>query len=92
LEKSKKLEDFLIRLDLTKYLPVFKQEYVDYEELGYLNDLDLKELGIPLGHRRKILRERGVWNNYILYNPALQSFNTQLAPGIQTYIGILLIH
>lgn len=28
------------------YLPVFQKEFVDFEELGYLNDIDLKELGI----------------------------------------------
>jgi len=56
------LENFLKKLGLSEYLPVLSQEKVDYEELAYVTDRDLEKLNIPLGHRRKILRERGVIN------------------------------
>lgn len=45
---------WLARLGLLKYADVFSAHEVDFEALRHLSDVDLKELGLPIGPRRKI--------------------------------------
>ncbi|KAL3691872.1 hypothetical protein R1sor_005523 [Riccia sorocarpa] len=40
---------------LSKYLAIFQEEEVDMTALKHMKDDDLKELGIPMGPRKKIL-------------------------------------
>jgi class 3 adenylate cyclase/predicted ATPase len=47
--------DWLGNLGLTEYTKCFMDNKIDVSVLRYLTDQDLKEIGIPLGHRRKIL-------------------------------------
>uniref|UniRef100_A0A3Q0SP45 DDHD domain containing 2 n=1 Tax=Amphilophus citrinellus TaxID=61819 RepID=A0A3Q0SP45_AMPCI len=49
------LEQTLNRLGLQQYLDVLQNENLDLESLALCNDSDLKDLGIPLGPRKKIL-------------------------------------
>ncbi|KAM0062330.1 putative sterile alpha motif domain-containing protein [Helianthus debilis subsp. tardiflorus] len=49
------VEGFLRSLGLEKYLISFKVEEVDMSALSQMGDQDLKELGIPMGPRKKIL-------------------------------------
>lgn len=49
------VEGFLKSLGLEKYLISFKVEEVDMAALSQMGDHDLKELGIPMGPRKKIL-------------------------------------
>src|SRR4029079_2251196 len=49
------IDAWLARLGLTKYAETFAAHEVDFEALRHLSDDDLKELGLPLGPRRKIL-------------------------------------
>lgn len=49
------VEGFLRSLGLEKYLISFKVEEVDMAALSQMGDHDLKELGIPMGPRKKIL-------------------------------------
>jgi class 3 adenylate cyclase len=49
------LAAWLARLGLSKYAEAFAAHEVDYDALQHLSDADLKELGLPLGPRRKIL-------------------------------------
>jgi class 3 adenylate cyclase/predicted ATPase len=46
---------WLARLGLTKYIETFTENEVDLDALRHLSDDDLKELGLPIGPRRKIL-------------------------------------
>ena len=46
---------WLARLGLSKYAEAFAAHEVDFEALRHLSDDDLKELGLPLGPRRKVL-------------------------------------
>jgi len=46
---------FLAALGLDKYAGVFAENEVDLDALAHLSDDDLKELGLPLGPRRKIV-------------------------------------
>ena len=50
------IRDWLARLGLEAHAGAFETEEVDLETLRELDDADLKELGLPLGPRRKILR------------------------------------
>uniref|UniRef100_A0A3B5AQT7 DDHD domain containing 2 n=1 Tax=Stegastes partitus TaxID=144197 RepID=A0A3B5AQT7_9TELE len=49
------LEQTLNRLGLQQYLDILKAENLDLESLALCQDSDLKDLGIPLGPRKKIL-------------------------------------
>src|SRR5205085_2689970 len=46
---------WLARFGLSKYADIFAAHEVDLEALRHLSEHDLKELGLPLGPRRKIL-------------------------------------
>jgi predicted ATPase/class 3 adenylate cyclase len=50
------IAEWLASLGLSEYAQRFAENYVDARVLPDLTDQDLQELGIPLGHRRKILR------------------------------------
>ena len=47
---------FLESVGLRQYADVFEKEKVDAETLADLDDEDLRHLGLPLGHRKKLLR------------------------------------
>ena len=46
---------WLARLGLAKYADVFAQNEIDLDTLRHLSDDDLKELGLPIGPRRKVM-------------------------------------
>jgi class 3 adenylate cyclase/tetratricopeptide (TPR) repeat protein len=48
--------EWLEALNLGKYASVFEQNEIDLDALPEITDADLKELGLPVGPRRKILR------------------------------------
>ena len=50
------MDEWLGSLGLSEYLPRFEEHAVDLSVIGDLTDADLKDIGIPLGHRRKLLR------------------------------------
>lgn len=50
-----RLETWLDRLGLGRYAEILADNDVDFETLAHLTDADLKELGLSLGHRRKLL-------------------------------------
>lgn len=50
------VESFLQSLGLDKYAIFFKAEEIDLNAFKQLGDNDLKELGIPMGPRKKILQ------------------------------------
>jgi len=54
------VSSLLKSLHLEEYNAIFNKEKIDWEELGYISEKDLEKMGIPLGHRRKIMRARGI--------------------------------
>src|SRR4029450_13018954 len=46
---------WLTRLGLEKYVRVFTENEIDLDALRHLSEHDLKELGLPVGPRRKVL-------------------------------------
>ena len=48
------IADWLEKLDLGQYAERFVENEIDVSVLPNLTDQDLKDIGIPLGHRRKI--------------------------------------
>jgi class 3 adenylate cyclase len=52
----REIERWLIRIGLDQYGPLFVEQAIDLSVLPDLRNDDLKELGIPLGHRRRLLR------------------------------------
>ncbi|XP_043968481.1 phospholipase DDHD2 isoform X1 [Gambusia affinis] len=72
---SDTLEQMLTKLDLQQYLQTLLAENVDMESLALCQDSDLRNLGIPLGPRKKILhfiRKKRLPEDY------------EMAPGHQT--------
>ncbi len=49
------IRSWLTTLGLEKYIPAFEQNDVDLDVLPELSELDLAELGVSLGHRKKII-------------------------------------
>ncbi|XP_071755794.1 triacylglycerol hydrolase DDHD2 [Centroberyx gerrardi] len=73
------LEQTLIRLGLQEYLATLQRENLDLESLALCQDSDLKDLGIPLGPRKKIL-------NYVRRKRVQEDCKAGmvlLAPGLQ---------
>jgi class 3 adenylate cyclase len=50
------IADWLKKLGMSEYMDRFAENDIDASVLPELTDQDLKDLGISLGHRRKILR------------------------------------
>ena len=46
---------FLAQLGLQRYEAAFRDNDVDLDALRVLSEADLKDLGLSLGHRRKLL-------------------------------------
>ena len=49
------IKRWLEGLDLEKYVDVFIENEVGLRDLPYITDDDLRELGLPLGPRRRIM-------------------------------------
>jgi class 3 adenylate cyclase len=47
--------EFLEKLGMPEYGECFAQNKIDLSVLPHLTDQDLKDIGVPLGHRRKML-------------------------------------
>ena len=50
------IADWLEKLGMSEYAERFAENDIDFSVLPDLTDQDLKELGVSLGHRRKMLR------------------------------------
>src|SRR5215831_17388575 len=48
--------DWLKKLGMSEYAERFAEERIEIDVLPELTDQDLERLGIPLGHRRRMLR------------------------------------
>jgi hypothetical protein len=48
---------WLRSLGLEKYEPVFRENEIEAGVLPELTELDLEKLGVPLGHRKRLLKE-----------------------------------
>jgi len=53
------IADWLERLGLGQYVQAFAENEIDLSVLPHLTDQDLKDIGLPLGPRRKILAAVG---------------------------------
>jgi hypothetical protein len=53
------IADWLEKLGMSEYAQSFTEHKIDISVLGHLTDQDLKDIDIPLGHRRKILAAIG---------------------------------
>ena len=47
---------WLRTLGLEQYEPVFRQNEIDHEVLPELTEADLEKLGVPMGHRKRLLK------------------------------------
>src|SRR5215467_5875772 len=54
-----RIADWLEKLGMSEYAQRFAENKIDVSVLRHLTDQDLKDIGVPLGHRRKILAAIG---------------------------------
>jgi hypothetical protein len=47
--------EWLVSLGMAEYTERFAEERIEIDVLSELTDQDLERLGIPLGHRRRII-------------------------------------
>ena len=50
------IADWLEKLGMSEYAQRFAENEIDVSVLRHLTDQDLKDIGVSLGHRRKMLR------------------------------------
>jgi class 3 adenylate cyclase/tetratricopeptide (TPR) repeat protein len=48
--------EWLRSLGLEQYAPVFRQNEIDHEVLPELTEADFEKLGVPMGHRKRLVR------------------------------------
>jgi len=53
------IADWLDKLGMSEYAQCFAENKIDVSVLRHLTDQDLKDIGVPLGHRRKMLAAIG---------------------------------
>ena len=66
------IADWLEKLGMSEYTQSFTEHRIDVSVLRYLTDQDFKDIGIPLGHRRKILAAIGELTGTARATPNLQ--------------------
>ena len=52
---TNEISDWLDNLGMSEYAERFAENKIDVSVLRHLTDQDLKDIGVPLGHRRKML-------------------------------------
>ena len=55
------IADWLKQLGLGQYTQRFAENEIDVTVLRHLTDQDLREIGVPLGHRRKCGQSGKMW-------------------------------
>ena len=63
--------EWLALLGLSEYAQVFAENGIDHSVLCELTDQDLKELGVLLGHRRKMLRAIAQLDDSVVATPPI---------------------
>jgi class 3 adenylate cyclase len=63
--------DWLKKLGMSEYAELFAENRIDFSVLRDLTDQDLKDLGVALGDRRKMLRAIGEFSAASLAGPAI---------------------
>jgi hypothetical protein len=66
-----RIEDWLKKLGMSEYSRRFTENDIDTSVLRHLTDQDLKELGVSLGHRRKMLAAIAELASAVSPQPAL---------------------
>lgn len=72
------IEEWLEKLGMSAYARPFLENRIDLSVLGDLNDQDLRELGVVLGDRKKILR--AIRESHASDNIASSAISRQSAP------------
>jgi class 3 adenylate cyclase/predicted ATPase len=75
------IADWLEKLGMSEYTQSFTEHRIDVSVLRHLTDQDLKDIGIPLGHRRKILAAIGELTGIA---PATSKFAAETEPDTDT--------
>jgi SAM domain (Sterile alpha motif) len=52
------IAEWLRGLNLSRYEAAFRDNEIDWDVLPDLTDFDLERLGVPMGHRKRLLRYR----------------------------------
>ena len=61
----RQISDWLHKLGMSEYAQRFAENAIDFSVLPDLTDQDFKEIGVLLGHRRKLLRAIGAYPAFV---------------------------
>jgi len=70
---------------LEKFAPAFAQHEIDFDTLGLLTEDDVRELGLPLGPRRRLLAALGVLRSEAAPSPRDEAERRQLTVMLSTW-------
>jgi hypothetical protein len=73
--------DWLKTLGMSEYAERFAESDIDTSVLRHLTDQDLKELGVSLGHRRKMLAAIAEFPSRDRYSPRQLSGTPKTLPS-----------
>jgi hypothetical protein len=68
---SQTIADWLTQVGLSEYIQLFERERLELSVLPDLNDSDLEKLGLPLGHRKRLLKAIAVLPPARLADPVI---------------------
>jgi hypothetical protein len=74
------ITEWLAELGLSRYVQLFDENGIDFSVLPHLTDQDLEKLGVPLGHRRKLLHSIANLKGIESDTPSVQVAATPAAP------------
>src|SRR6516164_5475732 len=77
------LRRWLEKLDLGKYAEILAEHEVSVRDLPHLTEDDLKDLGLPLGPRRRLLAAVKSANEFSASTQPEQRIEEEVAPALQ---------
>jgi len=81
------LARWLEKLDLSKYAEIFAEHEVSVRDLPHLTEDDLKDLGLPLGPRRRLLAAVKSGSMFAAPTQPEQRIEEEVAPALQKAPG-----
>lgn len=85
------VSDWLRSIGMDQYVELFAEHKIDPEALAELSDLDLREMAIPLGHRKRILKHIRKAAVQRVGEPANREIGVDASLGITRHLTILVV-
>ena len=81
------IADWLEKLGMSEYAERFAENKIDVSVLRHLTDQDLKDIGVPLGHRRKMLAAIGEYKQRVRRDGASRTCSDVSRTGRSAHVA-----